>query len=206
MPGKVACSNWADLKTGRLSSRGAAARSRRSSQKSPQQLGADRYTARIDTPLRPDALQFRVQGPLIGVGQAPTDVGDPTSDAAVVVASRPGRLLGGYVSPLKVGRWLGQRAPKDCCIDGTGPTCHVSAYVIQSGQRTGKRHHEMVDSYGLGELWDGGEAASWFSEMRAIARPARRAGPIVRPPRFRPEWADEGGPSTGALSIGRTPT
>src|SRR5918995_876111 len=29
--------------------------------------------------------------------------------------------------------------------------------------------------------------------MRANARPARRAGPIVRPPPFRPEWADEGG-------------
>ena len=32
--------------------------------------------------------------------------------------------------------------------------------------------------------------------MRAIARPARWAGPIVRPSLFRPEWADEGGPST----------
>jgi hypothetical protein len=31
------------------------------------------------------------------------------------------------------------------------------------------------------------------SLSRANARPARRAGPIVRPPLFRPEWADEGG-------------
>ena len=30
--------------------------------------------------------------------------------------------------------------------------------------------------------------------MRANARPARRAGPIVRLPQFRPSWADEGGP------------
>jgi hypothetical protein len=37
------------------------------------------------------------------------------------------------------------------------------------------------------------------------ARPARRAGLIVRPPLIRPEWADEGGPSTGVASIGRTP-
>jgi hypothetical protein len=40
----------------------------------------------------------------------------------------------------------------------------------------------------------------------ARQRPGRRAGPIVRPPQFRPEWADEGGPSTRALSIGRTST
>jgi hypothetical protein len=57
-----------------------------------------------------------------------------------------------------------------------------------------------------GQCENGDAAASWFSEMRANARPARRAGPIVRPPRFRPEWADEGGPSTGHESIGRTPT
>src|SRR5512132_2516739 len=44
-----------------------------------------------------------------------------------------------------------------------------------------------------------------FMISRAIARPALRAGLIVRPPQFRPEWADEGGPSTGDLSIGRTP-
>jgi hypothetical protein len=30
--------------------------------------------------------------------------------------------------------------------------------------------------------------------MRASARPARRAGQIVRLPLFRPSWADEGGP------------
>jgi hypothetical protein len=47
---------------------------------------------------------------------------------------------------------------------------------------------------------------SWFSLIARIARearPARRAGPIVRPPRFRPEWADEGGPSTGPQSASR---
>jgi hypothetical protein len=32
-----------------------------------------------------------------------------------------------------------------------------------------------------------------------MARPARRAGPIVRPPRFRPEWADAA-PGAGALA------
>jgi hypothetical protein len=55
-------------------------------------------------------------------------------------------------------------------------------------------------------MWNGGVAASCFSETRASARLARRAGPIAHPPRFRPEWADEGGPSTGNESIGRTPT
>src|SRR5215216_757560 len=54
----------------------------------------------------------------------------------------------------------------------------------------------------------------WLPSRPLIARsnvarrraPGRaRAGPIVRPPRFRPEWADEGGPSTGDESIGRTP-
>jgi hypothetical protein len=42
--------------------------------------------------------------------------------------------------------------------------------------------------------------------MRANARTARRAGQIVRLPKFRSSWADEGGPSTGIESIGRTPT
>jgi hypothetical protein len=32
-----------------------------------------------------------------------------------------------------------------------------------------------------------------FLRLRANACPARRAGLIVRPPQFRPEWADEGG-------------
>jgi hypothetical protein len=56
------------------------------------------------------------------------------------------------------------------------------------------------------EYENGGATTTLVFGMRANARPARRAGPIVRPPRFRPEWADEGGPSTGARSIGRTPT
>jgi hypothetical protein len=38
------------------------------------------------------------------------------------------------------------------------------------------------------------------------ARPARRAGPIVRLPQFCSSWADEGGPSTGSESARRTPT
>ena len=42
------------------------------------------------------------------------------------------------------------------------------------------------------EMW-GGEAATWFSGMRE-ARPARRAGPIVRLPQSRPSWPDEGSP------------
>jgi hypothetical protein len=42
--------------------------------------------------------------------------------------------------------------------------------------------------------------------MHANARPARRAGPIVRLPRFRPSWADDGGPSTGSQSARRTST
>jgi hypothetical protein len=52
----------------------------------------------------------------------------------------------------------------------------------------------------------GGVAASWFSEMRANARPARGAGSIVRLPQFCSSWADEGGPSTGAQSARRTPS
>jgi len=39
-----------------------------------------------------------------------------------------------------------------------------------------------------------------FSLIAREARPARRAGPIVRLPQFRPWWADEGGLSTGALN------
>jgi hypothetical protein len=39
------------------------------------------------------------------------------------------------------------------------------------------------------EMWNGDETAYW-----------------VRPPRFRPEWADEGGPSTGSQSARRAPT
>ena len=49
---------------------------------------------------------------------------------------------------------------------------------------------------------NGGAAAGWFSGMRENARPARRAGPIVRLPQFRSSWADEGGPIDG-LWIGQ---
>jgi hypothetical protein len=41
-----------------------------------------------------------------------------------------------------------------------------------------------------------------FLRLRANARPARRAGPIVRLPQFRSSWADEGGPIDG-LWIGQ---
>ena len=36
-----------------------------------------------------------------------------------------------------------------------------------------------------------------FSRIACEARPARRAGLIVRLPLFRPEWADEGRPIDG---------
>ena len=39
---------------------------------------------------------------------------------------------------------------------------------------------------------NGGAAAGWFSGMRANARPARRAGPIVRLPLFRRSVAGQG--------------
>jgi hypothetical protein len=39
-----------------------------------------------------------------------------------------------------------------------------------------------------------------------LDRQAELAEQLVRPPRFRPEWADEGGPSTGSQSARRTPT
>jgi hypothetical protein len=57
--------------------------------------------------------------------------------------------------------------------------------------RTGPAPTMLEDDTAV-ECGIGGVAATWFSEMRANARPARKAGPIVRPPRFRPAWADEG--------------
>src|SRR5829696_3780590 len=53
------------------------------------------------------------------------------------------------------------------------------------------------------EYGNGGEAATGFLRVRANARPARRAGPIVRPPRFRPEWGLRRRPIHGP-SIGQT--
>ena len=48
--------------------------------------------------------------------------------------------------------------------------------------RSTDRNVPVGTRYGLVKCRDGGAAASWFSEMRANARPARRAGPIVRLP------------------------
>jgi hypothetical protein len=101
------------------------------------------------------------------------------------------------------------------------PICARLGILVADGNRLGHRtapgrglDRHILDLSGIDAIVvtadpidvSGGEAASGFLGLRANARPARGAGLIVRPPLFRPEWADEGGPSTGNESIGRTPT
>jgi hypothetical protein len=50
--------------------------------------------------------------------------------------------------------------------------------VLSSAALMARPRHSYVDEF----------VTKLVSEMRANARPSRRAGPIVRPPRFRPEW------------------
>ena len=79
-------------------------------------------------------------------------------------------------------------------------TYGLSFFAVQTLLELGRAYLWLKDKYdpavigGHTQMGNGGEAATWFSQMSANARPARRAGPIVRPPRFRPEWADDGGP------------
>ena len=71
-----------------------------------------------------------------------------------------------------------------------------------------RRHiYSRLFHYDLGfGLGNGGVAADWFSEIARECAPGPQ-GRLNRPPsRFRPEWADEEGPSTGNESVGWTPT
>src|SRR5688572_12848456 len=102
-------------------------------------------------------------------------------------------------SPIAAGRL--QHRPATPNHHGSFPTMMAARKLASRSIRWRYVATGLMSEYG-----NGGIAASWFSLIARAARPARRAGPIVRPPLFRPEWADEGGPSTGAELIGRTPT
>jgi hypothetical protein len=63
---------------------------------------------------------------------------------------------------------------------GTG-NCSWGGAADPHSKKTGIRCQMTISA----KCGNGGAAATWFSGMRANARPARRAGPIVRLPQFR---------------------
>jgi hypothetical protein len=113
-----------------------------------------------------------------------------------VIGAVSARMLAGETTP---GPGAGQRpspwwvlampAASDRTV-GVVPVAEAARWRAVS-VRTGPAPTMLEDDTAV-ECGIGGVAATRFSEMRANARPARKAGPIVRPPRFRPAWADEG--------------
>src|SRR5215207_11435128 len=120
-------------------------------------------------------------------------------------AVQPPRHFGPDRRPARPGPDRRRAVTHNPASGGKSPNQARTDTAADDPKAAGVRGQKVAENVSL-KSGNGGVAADWFSEMRAIARPARRAGPIVRPPRFRPEWADEGGPSTGDESIGRTPT